>query len=140
MSIVINDELKDKFIDFCNKNYPTKIRKDNRFNESKWFYIQVGRFFSDYIHIEYQKNNIELHIEFDQKEENENFSKLLTDLLPKLSKCTICKHKIYKWYVLESEANIINEDDLFQKMGKEIYEIDEAIEMSEFFIKKYFDN
>jgi hypothetical protein len=138
MSIEINDALKEKFIEFCNKNYPNKIRKDNCFNNNKWFYVQVGRFFYDYIHIEYHKNNIELHIEFDQKEENEKFSEFLTVLLPKLNKCDTQKHNKYKWYILENEEKVINEDDLFQKMGKEINEIDEAIEMSEFFIKKYF--
>ena len=132
MSIVINDELKDKFIDFCNKNYPTKIRKDNRFNESKWFYIQVGNCFSDWIHCEFFRGNIELHLEFETKEDNKIFSKILEEFIP------ILKNKNKKnAYILVPKSNIKDENDLLKKMGEEINKIEESLEKVELFIKKY---
>lgn len=139
MSVKINDELKEKFIEFCNTYYPNKIKKDNRFNSSNWFYVQVGRFFSDYIHCEYYNHNIELHIEFNKKNENEYFSNLLEKCIPNLSTCKKQNHSTYIWYVLVPKSDIKNDDDLFEKMGIEINKINEAIEMSEFFIKNYFD-
>lgn len=131
-------DLKEKFVEFCNKFYPNRARKTNRFNSKQWFYVQIGRFFSDYIHCEYHNNNIELHIEFDRKEENNKFAELLEKLIPNLQNCVTQKHSIYKWYILVPEIEI-TDDKLFEQMGKKINEIDEAIEMSEFFIKKYFD-
>ena len=38
-------DLKEHFEEFCNKHYPNKKRKSNRFNNKNWFYVQVGRFF-----------------------------------------------------------------------------------------------
>ena len=132
MSIVINDELKDKFIDFCNKNYPTKIRKDNRFNESKWFYVQVGNCLSDWIDCEFFRGNIEFHLEFETKEDNKIFSKILEEFMP------ILKNKNKKnAYILVPKSNIKDENDLLKKMGEEINKIEESLEKVELFIKKY---
>lgn len=131
-------DLKEQFEEFCNKHYPNKKRKSNRFNNKNWFYVQVGRFFFDYIHCEYHNNNIELHIEFDRKVENDKFSELLENLIPDFKNCSTQKHNTYKWYILVPKTEI-TDDNLFEQMGKKINEIDEAIEMSEFFIKKYFD-
>ncbi len=132
MAIEINDALKEKFIEFCNKYYPTKIRKDNRFNGNNWFYIQVGNCFSDWIHCEFFKGNIELHLEFDTKKDNEIFSKILEEFIPSLKG----KNKNYG-YILIPQSNIKDENDLLKKMGQEINKIEESLEKFELFIKKY---
>jgi hypothetical protein len=46
MSIEINDALKEKFIEFCNKNYPNKIRKDNCFNNNKFIRTSYKIYYS----------------------------------------------------------------------------------------------
>ena len=67
-----------------------------------------------------------------------NKLKLLENLIPDFKNCSTQKHNTYKWYILVPKTEI-TDDNLFEQMGKKINEIDEAIEMSEFFIKKYFD-
>ena len=117
---------------------PTEQEKQIDSIANNGFMFKLDVFFSDYIHCEYHNNNIELHIEFDRKEENNKFAELLEKLIPNLQNCVTQKHSIYKWYILVPEIEI-TDDKLFEQMGKKINEIDEAIEMSEFFIKKYFD-
>lgn len=56
--VKITKQLKEKFLEFCQKEYPRKTYKANLFNKEKWFYIQVGKHFSDYLHCEYINDSI----------------------------------------------------------------------------------
>lgn len=161
--VKITKQLKEKFLDFCKKEYPQKEYQSNlSSNQDDWFYIQVGKNFSDYLHCEYINNSIQFHIEFDTKEESEMFNSLMMFLflfqidekdkdsitlkIPKdkdviTLKSRKTKNKNYIWYeiVFEKEDNEINDDNLFEKMSEAIYLLDEGISKIEGFIKKYFD-
>lgn len=76
--VKITKQLKEKFLDFCKNEYPRKEYQSNlSSNQDDWFYIQVGKNFSDYLHCEYIKDSIQFHIEFDTKEESEMFDLLM---------------------------------------------------------------
>lgn len=160
--VKITKRLKDKFLKFCKEEYPRKEYQVNLFNQEDWFYIQVGKNFSDYLHCEYIEDSIQFHIEFDTKEETEMFNSLMMFLflfqidekdkdsitlkIPKdkdviTLKSRKTKNKNYIWYeiVFEKEDNEINDDNLFEKMSEAIYLLDEGISKIECFIKKYFD-
>lgn len=164
--VEITKQLKEKFLKFCKEEYPRKEYQVNLFNQEDWFYIQVGKNFSDYLHCEYINNSIQFHIEFDTKEETEMFNSLMMFLfqfdekekkfekdkdsitlkIPKdkdviTLKSRKTKNKNYIWYeiVFEKEDNEINDDNLFEKMSEAIYLLDEGISKIECFIKKYFD-
>lgn len=160
--VKITKQLKEKFLEFCKEEYPRKEYQVNLFNQEDWFYIQVGKNFSDYLHCEYINDSIQFHIEFDTKEETEMFNSLMKFLflfqidekdknsitlkIPKdkdviTLKSRKTKNKNYIWYeiVFEKEDNEINDDNLFEKMSEAIYLLDEGISKIEGFIKKYFD-
>ena len=81
---------------------------------------------------EFFRGNIELHLEFETKEDNKIFSKILEEFIP------ILKNKNKKnAYILVPKSNIKDENDLLKKMGEEINKIEESLEKVELFIKKY---
>lgn len=50
----INKNLKEEFVEFCETKNGGKVFVSNLMKkERKWFYVQVGKVFDDYLHIEY---------------------------------------------------------------------------------------
>ena len=140
LMVKITKQLKEKFLEFCQKEYPRKTYKANLFNKEKWFYIQVGKHFSDYLHCEYINDSIQFHIEFDTEEETEMFNSLIPSIFSSVNKnWKREKNKNYIWYEIVPKTQINDEPELFEKMSEAIYLLDEGISKIECFIKKYFD-
>ncbi|WP_307770701.1 hypothetical protein [uncultured Treponema sp.] len=138
--VKITKQLKEKFLEFCQKEYPRKTYKANLFNKEKWFYIQVGKHFSDYLHCEYINDSIQFHIEFDTEEESEMFNSLIPSIFSSVNKnWKREKNKNYIWYEIVPKTQINDEPELFEKMSEAIFLLDEGISKIEGFIKKYFD-
>lgn len=138
--VKITKQLKEKFLEFCQKEYPRKTYKANLFNKEKWFYIQVGKHFSDYLHCEYINDSIQFHIEFDTEEETEMFNSLIPSIFSSVNKnWKREKNKNYIWYEIVPKTQINDESELFEKMSEAVYLLDEGISKIEDFIKKYFD-
>lgn len=138
--VKITKQLKEKFLEFCQKEYPRKTYKANLFNKEKWFYIQVGKKFSDYLHCEYINDSIQFHIEFDTEEESEMFNSLIPSIFSSVNKnWKREKNKNYIWYEIVPKTQINDEPELFEKMSEAIFLLDEGISKIEGFIKKYFD-
>ncbi len=138
--VKITKQLKEKFLEFCQKEYPRKTYKANLFNKEKWFYIQVGKHFSDYLHCEYINDSIQFHIEFDTEEETEMFNSLIPSIFSSVNKnWKREKNKNYIWYEIVPKTQINDEPELFEKMSEAIFLLDEGISKIEGFIKKYFD-
>lgn len=138
--VKITKQLKEKFLDFCKKEYPRKEYQSNLSNQEDWFYIQVGKNFSDYLHCEYIDNSIQFHIEFDTKEESEMFNSLIPFIFSSVNKnWKKDKNKNYIWYEIVPKTQINDESELFEKMSEVIFLLDEGISKIEGFIKKYFD-
>ena len=138
--VKITKQLKEKFLDFCKKEYPRKEYQSNLSNQEDWFYILVGKNFSDYLHCEYIDNSIQFHIEFDTKEESEMFNSLIPFIFSSVNKnWKKDKNKNYIWYEIVPKTQINDESELFEKMSEVIFLLDEGISKIEGFIKKYFD-
>lgn len=138
--VKITKQLKEKFLEFCQKEYPRKTYKANLFNKEKWFYIQVGKHFSDYLHCEYINDSIQFHIEFDTEEESEMYNSLIPSIFSSVNKnWKREKNKNYIWYEIVPKTQINDEPELFEKMSEAIFLLDEGISKIEGFIKKYFD-
>ena len=152
--VEITKQLKEKFLKFCQKEYPQKEYQVNlSSNQENWFYIQVGKHFSDYLHCEYIEDSIQFHIEFDTKEESKMFNSLMRLLfqINKKDKNSITlkiindkddktpTNKNYIWYEIVPKTQINDEPELFEKMSEAIFLLDEGISKIEGFIKKYFD-
>lgn len=138
--VKITKQLKEKFLEFCQKEYPRKTYKANLFNKEKWFYIQVGKHFSDYLHCEYINDSIQFHIEFDTEEESEMFNSLIPSIFSSVNKnWKKTNNKNYIWYEIVPKTQINDEPELFEKMSEAIFLLDEGISKIEGFIKKYFD-
>lgn len=138
--VKITKQLKEKFLEFCQKEYPRKTYKANLFNKEKRFYIQVGKHFSDYLHCEYINDSIQFHIEFDTEEESEMFNSLIPSIFSSVNKnWKREKNKNYIWYEIVPKTQINDEPELFEKMSEAIFLLDEGISKIEGFIKKYFD-
>lgn len=140
----INEELKTKFIEHCEKDWDIKIYKANIINNKNWFYIQVGNYFKDYFHIEYidlnGKQNLQFHIEFDTLEESKDFRDLLFKLNPSIkhiltaknmSKCNTDEN--YLWFDIKNTENITTEEELFEKFSRYLKIFDSAIDLIFFY-------
>ena len=135
MAIIINDELKENFEKFCNKNFPKKSFESNKKKPSEnWFYVQVGKYYYDNLHCEYrydkktQTNNIELHIEFDNEQITNRFCHFLLQEIDSKIKNEIKSTKPnYKWFVLVHKSKLKNSKDLFKTMKKLINKIEEKL-------------
>lgn len=126
--VKITKQLKEKFLEFCQKEYPRKTYKANLFNKEKWFYIQVGKHFSDYLHCEYINDSIQFHIEFDTEEESEMFNSLIPSIFSSVNKnWKREKNKNYIWYEIVPKTQINDEPELFEKMSEAIFLLDEGI-------------
>lgn len=138
--VEITKQLKEKFLKFCKEEYPRKEYQVNLFNQEDWFYIQVGKNFSDYLHCEYIEDSIQFHIEFDTEEESEMFDSLIPFIFSSVNKnWKKDKNKNYIWYEIVPKTQINDESELFEKMSEVIFLLDEGISKIEGFIKKYFD-
>lgn len=146
--MTIDKNLKEEFVEFCEtKNEEldkygkpkngNKIFKSNLMRKDwKWFYVQVGNIFEDYLHIEYTNSNahprLQFHIEFDTIEENEGFYDLLKKLEPSITQyLTPVQNKKdyenYLWFDIKNTTNITTKDDLFNEFTTYIEKLDSAI-------------
>lgn len=146
--MVIDKTVKDSFRDFCMNNFPGRIIECNDFDN--YIRVQAGNHFKDYLHYEYRKNKqVQLHIEFDEKEENDYFHKVLSsfDAYKNLNFESNQKG-CYEWgYLKKSQTlnfdvtqQISNTNDI-QPVFSQFYELQKEVEpylrKIEFFIKKY---
>lgn len=146
--MVIDKTVKDSFRDFCMNNFPGRIIECN--DSDDYIRVQAGNHFKDYLHYEYRKNKqVQLHIEFDEKEENDYFHKVLSsfDAYKNLNFESNQKG-CYEWgYLKKSQTlnfdvtqQISNTNDI-QPVFSQFYELQKEVEpylrKIEFFIKKY---
>ena len=134
MIIEITDDLKEKFEEFCKKTFPEKKYVSNKGNNEKYFFIQIGNYFSDKIHCEYRydyetnTNNIELHIEFDNKKTSNAFYLFLCKkIFKKLDSNKTNDIDHYKWISLIYANKIKDENDLFRKIRKIVNKLDKKL-------------
>lgn len=75
--MAIDKTVKDSFRDFCTNNFPGRIIECNDFDN--YIRVHAGNHFKDYLHYEYRNNKqVQFHIEFDEKEENDYFYQVLS--------------------------------------------------------------
>ena len=104
--IAIDKTVKDAFRDFCISNFPGRIIECN--DSDDYIRVQAGNHFKDCLHYEYGKNKqLQLHIEFDEKEENDCFYKVLSsfDDISKNLEFDHAKHDYYEWGHLNNPQN-----------------------------------
>ncbi len=88
--MTIDKYLKENFVEFCETKNGGKVFISNLTkNNATWFYVQVGKHFDDYLHIEYTDldgiQKLQFHIEFDTIEESQGFYDLLEKLEPSIT-------------------------------------------------------
>ena len=146
--MAIDKTVKDSFRDFCINNFPGRIIECNDFDD--YIRVQAGNYFKDYLHYEYRNNKqVQLHIEFDEKEENDRFYKVLSsfDDCKNLSFDSSQKG-YYEWGTLNNHQDltfdvtkqISNTNDI-QPVFEQFYELQKEVEPYirniESFIAKY---
>lgn len=145
--MAIDKTVKDSFRDFCMNNFPGRIIECNDFDN--YIKAQAGNHFKDYLHYEYRKNKqVQLHIEFDEKEENVIFYQILSSLGCKNLDFDHNQKDYYEWgYLKKSQAlsfdvtqQISNTNDI-QSVFEQFYELQKEVEpylrKIESFIAKY---
>lgn len=115
--------------------------------------VQVGNHFKDYLHYEYRNNKqVQFHIEFDEKEENDCFYKVLSSFGGCKNLSFVSRQKgYYEWGTLNNRQNltfdvtkqISSTSNDIQPVLEQFYELQKEVEPSlrkiEFFIKKYWN-
>lgn len=66
--MAISKELKQKFQNFCQNEFPTKIYVANETSKTQWFLVQAGNAFDGELHYELYQNEVQLHIEISKSE------------------------------------------------------------------------
>ena len=147
--MAIDKTVKDSFRDFCINNFPGRIIECNDFDN--YIRVQAGNHFKDYLHYEYRNNKqVQLHIEFDEKEGNDIFYQILSSFgvcknlkfEPNQKGCyewgTLNEHQVLDFDVTQQISSTSNN---IQSVFNQFYELQKAIEpyirKIEFFIKKY---
>lgn len=138
--MTINKSLKEEFIEFCETKNGGKVFISNiRKKGYEWFYVQVGKFFDDYLHIEYTDldgiQRLQFHIEFDTIAESQGFYDLLEKLEPSITQYLTpvqnmkkyTKQTSYLWFDINNTTNIVTANDLFKEFTIYITKLDSAI-------------
>ncbi len=138
--MTIDKSLKEKFIKFCETKNGGKIFVSNLMKKGyEWFYVQVGKFFDDYLHIEYTDldgiQRLQFHIEFDTIAESQGFYDLLEKLEPSITQYLTpvqnmkkyTKQMNYLWFDINNTTNIATEKDLFNEFTTYIKKLNSAI-------------
>lgn len=135
--MTIDKSLKEKFVKFCETKNGGKVFVSNLMKkEHKWFYVQVGKVFDDYLHIEYMDvdgiQKLQFHIEFNTIEENQGFYDLLKKLEPSISQYLTpvqneSDYKNYLCFDIKNTTNIATEKDLFNEFTTYIKKLNSAI-------------
>lgn len=148
--IAIDKTVKDAFRDFCISNFPGRIIECN--DSDDYIRVQAGNHFIDYLHYEYGKNKqVQLHIEFDEKEENDIFCQILSSFGGCKNLSFVSRQKgYYEWGTLNNHQKLVfnitqqisNTNDI-QPIFKQFYELQKEVEpylrKIEFFIRKYWN-
>lgn len=135
--MTIDKNLKEEFVKFCEAKNGGKVFKSNLTkNNATWFYVQVGKVFDDYLHIEYIDvdgiQKLQFHIEFNTIEENQGFYDLLKKLEPSISQYLIpvqneSDYKNYLCFDIKNTTNITTKADLTNEFTTYIRKLDSAI-------------
>lgn len=136
----IDKNLKEEFVEFCETKNGGKVFVSNLMKkERKWFYVQVGKVFDDYLHIEYtdldNKQKLQFHIEFDTIEESQGFYDFLEKLEPSIKQYLTpvqnmkkyTNYSNYLWFDIDNTTNIATANDLFKEFTTYIGKLDSAI-------------
>lgn len=149
--IAIDKTVKDAFRDFCISNFPGRIIECN--DSDDYIRVQAGNHFKDCLHYEYGKNKqLQLHIEFDEKEENDIFYQILSSFGGCKNLSFVSSQKgYYEWGTLNNHQNltfdvtkqISSTSNDIQPVLEQFYELQKEVEpylrKIEFFIKKYWN-
>ena len=148
--IAIDKTVKDAFRDFCISNFPGRIIECNDFDD--YIRVQAGNHFKDCLHYEYGKNKqLQLHIEFDEKEENDIFCQILSSFGGCKNLSFVSRQKgYYEWGTLKNPQNQtfdvtqqIPGPSNMQLIFDQFYELQKEVEpylrKIEFFIRKYWN-
>ena len=113
----------DKFIQFCEEELPGNfINYDENDN---WINVQAVPFLSCDFHYEYNNGELRLDIECKDKQLTKEIIELLKNNENVNSKESDKRNKRYKFFILEN--NIINKDDLFNKLKDWIRSINNIV-------------
>lgn len=147
--MAIDKTVKDSFRDFCTNNFPGRIIECNDFDN--YIRVQTGNHFKDYLHYEYRNNKqVQLHIAFDEKEENDCFYKVLSSFDDCKNLSFVSGQKgYYEWGTLNNHQKLVfnvtqqisSTSNDIQPVLKQFYELQKEVEPSlrkiDFFIRKY---
>ncbi len=61
--IVIDKTVKKEFEDFCKLNFPSRKYVSNIESAARWFYLEAGHVFQEWVHYEFYAGKVHLHIE-----------------------------------------------------------------------------
>jgi hypothetical protein len=61
--MLVDKQLKISFHEFCEREFPKKIIKDNIKNHEEWFFVQAGTCLGENLHYEFSEGKVQLHIE-----------------------------------------------------------------------------
>ena len=138
--MTIDKNLKEEFVEFCETKNGGKVFISNiRKKAYEWFYVQVGKFFDDYLHIEYTDldgiQRLQFHIEFDTIAESQGFYDLLKKLEPSITQYLTPVQNMkkytnrtnYLWFDIKNTINITTANDLFNEFTTYIGNLDSAI-------------
>lgn len=140
--MLINKSLKEDFSEFCEKNYSSRIYRVNlKAAQDKWFYLQVGNSFKDFVHIEYinfnRTDSLQFHIEFDKKQKNTDFYNILKVLDPNIANfLTPISNPVksnYVWFEINGTSNINNWTSLENSIKQNVNALDSVIAKFESF-------
>lgn len=149
--MAIDKTVKDAFRDFCTNNFPGRIIECNDFDD--YIRVQAGNYFKDYLHYEYRNNKqVQFHIEFDEKEENDYFYQVLSSFDDCKNLNFVSGQKgYYGWGTLNNHQKLVfnvtqqisSTSNDIQPVLKQFYELQKEVEPSlrkiDFFIRKYWN-
>lgn len=148
--MAIDKTVKDSFRDFCMNNFPGIIIECNDFDD--YIRVQAGNHFKGCLHYEYGKNKqVQLHIEFDEKEEIDIFCQILSSFGGCKNLSFVAGQKgYYEWGTLNNHQNLtfdvtkqIPGPSNMQLIFDQFYELQKEVEpylrKIEFFIRKYWN-
>lgn len=149
--MAIDKTVKDSFRDFCTNNFPGRIIECNDFDN--YIRVQAGNHFKDYLYYEYRNNKqVQFHIEFDEKEENDYFYQVLSSFDDCKNLNFVSGQKgYYEWGTLNNHQKLVfnvtqqisSTSNDIQPVLKQFYELQKEVEPSlrkiDFFIRKYWN-
>lgn len=122
----IDNSFKVSFSTYFQKYYKYKKYECNLNGNESWIYIQAGSSFGDNFHYELINDSIQLHIEFQNKEENIFFANALIKILKKNYYKKIIPNGNNIWFLLK-EINTTKINEIQKDLDRIIKKFDPII-------------